>query len=301
MRGPLPLIVARRLAALAATVVLAPTLAYVVFGALAGKLGESVPAAAQDYVITTFWHFDFGYSGRFNGPMSDVLAWTLPVDVTLVVGGLLLGMALGLAAGLVAVAREGTVVSRALQGLGVFLICCPPYWLPFMLLILFAPGIAALVEIPFLSTPNLWRDEPHGLFGWLQLLWLPMLMVALPVAAQVLRMAVLTVRDVGDEDFIRTARAKGLSEGQVLRRHVVPLILAPVITLTASNVALVVTNVTLVEAAWNLPGLYRELRDVASLQDTDTVQMLIIETTVFIVVANMVADAVLARLNPSVR
>jgi peptide/nickel transport system permease protein len=301
MSGPLPLIVVRRLAALAATVVFAPTLAYVVFGGLSGKLGESLPAAAGDYVVKTFWHFDFGFSGRFNGPMSDVLAWTLPVDVTLVFGGLLLGLVLGLAGGIVAVSRPGTVVSRALQALGVFLICCPPYWLPFMLLIFFAPGIAAIVEIPFLSTPNLYRDETHGLIGWLHLLWLPMLLVALPVAAQVLRMAVLTVRDVGDEDFIRTARAKGLSEGQVLRRHVVPLILAPVITLTASNVALVVTNVTLIEAAWNLPGLYRELRDVASLQDTDTVQMLIIETTVFIVVANMVADAVLARLDPTVR
>jgi peptide/nickel transport system permease protein len=301
MRGPLPLIVARRVAALAATIVLAPTLAYVVFGGLSGTLGQSIPAAAHDYVIKTFWHLDFGISGRFNGPMSDVLAWTLPVDVSLVFGGLLLGMALGMAGGLVAVSRPGTVASRAVQGLGVFLLCCPPYWLPFMLLILFAPGIAAIVEVPFLSTPNLYRDEPHGLFGWLHLLWLPMIMVALPVAAQVLRMAVLTIRDVGDQDFIRTARAKGLSEGQVLRRHVVPLILAPVVTLTASNVALVVTNVTLVEAAWNLPGLYRELRDVAALQDTDTVQMLIIETTVFIVVANMVADAVQARLDPSVR
>ena len=55
------------------------------------------------------------------------------------------------------------------------------------------------------------------------------------------------------------------------------------------------------EAAWNLPGLYRELRDVASLQDTDTVQILILQTTVFIVIANMLADAVQARLDPTVR
>jgi peptide/nickel transport system permease protein len=297
----LPLIVARRMAALAATVVIAPTFAYIVFGALSGKLGESVPAATGDYVVTTFWHFDFGYSGRFNGPMSDVLAWTLPVDVTMVVGSLLLGMALGVAGGLVAVARAGTFVGRALQGLAIFLFCCPPYWLPFLFIILFAPGVAQLVEIPFLSTPNLYRDEPHAFFGWLRLLWLPMLMVALPVAAQILRMTVVSVRDVGDQDFIATARAKGLSEGEVLRRHVLPLVLAPVATLTAANVALVITNVTLVEAAWNLPGLYRELRDVASLQDTDTVQMLIIETTVFIVVANMLADALQAWLDPTVR
>jgi ABC-type dipeptide/oligopeptide/nickel transport system permease component len=63
----------------------------------------------------------------------------------------------------------------------------------------------------------------------------------------------------------------------------------------------VVTNVTLVESAWNLPGLYRELRDVASLQDTDTVQVLILQTTIFIVIANTLADAVQARLDPTVR
>jgi peptide/nickel transport system permease protein len=132
-------------------------------------------------------------------------------------------------------------------------------------------------------------------------MWVPMLMVALPVAAQVLRMTILSVRDVGDQDFIGTARAQGLSEGQVLRRHVLPLVLAPVTALTATNVALVVTNVTLVEAAWNMPGLYRELRDVAALQDTDTVQMLIVQTTVFIVIANTLADVIQARLDPTVR
>ena len=80
-----------------------------------------------------------------------------------------------------------------------------------------------------------------------------------------------------------------------------PLALTPVSALTAANVALMVTNVTLAESAWNLPGLYRELRDVAALQDTDTVQVLIIETTVFIVVANMIADCVGAWLDPKVR
>ena len=301
MRGKLPLIVARRVVALAATVVIAPTFAYVVFGALADRLGQPAPAAAWDYVVTTFWHFDLGVSGRFNGPMNDVVAWTFPLDVTMVFGSLLLGMGLGVAAGLVAVARSGTLVGRGLQGLAVVLLCCPPYFLPFMLLVLFAPGVAMLVEVPFFSRPNLYRDEPHTFLGWLHMLWLPMLVVALPVAAQVLRMMVVSVRDVSDESFIGTARAKGLSEGRVLRRHVLPLVLAPVVTLTTANVALMVTNVTLVESAWNLPGLYRELRDVASLQDTDTVQVLILQTTFFIVIANTLADAVQARLDPTVR
>jgi peptide/nickel transport system permease protein len=170
-----------------------------------------------------------------------------------------------------------------------------------MLLVLFAPGVGMLLQIPFLSAPNLSRGDPHSFFGWLHTLWLPILIVALPVAAQVLRMTLVTVRDVDDQVFIQTARAKGISEGRVLRRHVLPLALSAIATLTAANVALVVTNVTLVESAWNLPGLYRELRDVAALQDTDTVQALIIETTTFIVIANMLADVLQAWLDPKVR
>jgi len=299
--GSVPLVVARRLTALVATVIIAPTLAYVVFGVLAGTLGQSAPAAAGDYVVRTFWHGDLGFSERFNGSMRDVIAWTLPVDLTMVIGSLVLGMALGVAGGLLAASRPGTIHSRGLQGLAAVLLCCPPYLLPLMMLVLFAPGIGRIAEIPFLSVPNLYRDEPHGFFGWLHLLWLPVVIVALPVAAQVLRMTLVTVRDVTGQDFIQTARSKGISEGRVMRRHVLPLALAPIATLTAANVALVVTNVTLVESAWNLPGLYRELRDVASLQDTDTVQVLIIETTTLIVVANMLADAAQAWLDPRVR
>lgn len=301
MRGPLPLVVARRLIALAATIIIAPTLAYVVFGALAGTLGQSVPAGAWDYVVTTFWHGDFGYSQRFDGSMNDVVAWTLPVDLAMVIGSLTVGLLLGVAGGLLAASRPGTWISRALQGLAALLLCCPPYFLPLMLLVLFAPGIGRIAEIPFLSAPNLYRGEPHDFFGWLHLLWLPILIVSLPVASQVLRMTLVTARDVEGQEFIQTARAKGISEGRVMRRHVLPLVLAPIATLTAANVALVVTNVTLVESAWNLPGLYRELRDVASLQDTDTVQVLIIETTTLIVIANMLADGVQAWLDPKVR
>lgn len=301
MRESLLLVVAKRLTALAATVVIAPTLTYIVFGALSDRLPASVPVSAWDYVVKTFWHFDLGYSALFREPMKDSLFWTLPMDVTMVAGGLLLGLGLGVVGGLVAAARPGTVASRGLQALGAVVLCCPPYWLPFLFLILFAPGFGQLVELPFVSAPNQYRDESHSVFGWALVLWLPLLMVSLPLAAQILRMTIVSMRDVGDQSFIQTARAKGISEARVLRRHALPMAVAPIAALSAANVALLITNVTLVESAWNLPGLYRSVRDVAGIQDTDTVQALIIETTVFVVVANMLADAVQAWLDPQVR
>jgi peptide/nickel transport system permease protein len=299
--GSWPVILARRLVALAATVVIAPTLAYVVFNGMAGTLSDSVPASAWDYVVKTFWHRDLGVSERFQGPMWDVMVWSVPVDLALVVGGIVLGMGIGLTTGLIAAAREGSRLGRGLQGASVFLLCCPPYWLAFMLLIFFAPTVGKVVQLPFLSTPNLGKDDPHSFIGWLHLLWVPCLMVALPLATQVFRMTLVTMRDVKDQDFLRTARAKGLSERRVVVRHMLPVALTPIAALTAANVALVVTNVTLMESAYNLPGMYGQIRELSGLQDTDTMQALIIETTVLIVVANMLADLVQAFLDPRVR
>lgn len=169
-----------------------------------------------------------------------------------------------------------------------------------MLLIFFAPGVGYVLQLPFLSTVHEYSDEPHGLLGWIRALWVPCLMVGLPLAAQILRMTVVSLREAQGEDFLRTARAKGLAEGRILRRHALPVALSAIAALTATNMAIVVTNVTLMESAFNLPGLYGQIRDFATFGDFDVLQGIIIETTVLIVAANMLADAVQARLDPTV-
>jgi peptide/nickel transport system permease protein len=301
MNGSLSATVAKRLVALAATVVLAPTVTYTIFNGLSGTLGESLPAAVWHYVVRTFWHFDLGRSGTYQGPISDVLRWALPMDLALIGGGILCGMTLGLLGGVAVVARRGTRTAAALQVASAVMLSSPPYLLGFAMLILFAPGTGYLLQIPFFSRAELYGDMPHTLPGWLKELWLPWILVGLPLAAQVLRMTASGIREALGEDFVRTARAKGLTSRRIIRRHALPFAMAPIATLTAANMAIVITNVTLVESAFNLPGLYGDLRHVESFNDTDTVQALIIVSTVLIVVANMLADAVQARLDPSVR
>jgi peptide/nickel transport system permease protein len=301
MRTSLPVVLAKRLAALVATVVLAPTIAYTLFHGLSGDLAESPPVAAWHYLVTTFWHFDLGDSSAYRQPVAEVLRWSFPVDVAMVVGGIAAGIAIGLAGGLVLAARPGSRVAAALNTATAFLLACPPYWLGFMVLILFAPGTGYVVELPFLSGALGYGSLPHTLPGWVQALWLPWVLVGLPLAAQVLRMTAATVREAWGEDFLRTARAKGLREGRILRRHALPLAAAPVAALTWANMAIVITNVTLMESAFNIPGIFREVRQIGSFADFPLLQGMIIETTFLIVVANMLADAVQARLDPTVR
>jgi ABC-type dipeptide/oligopeptide/nickel transport system permease component len=100
---------------------------------------------------------------------------------------------------------------------------------------------------------------------------------------------------------VRTARAKGLTPARVLRRHALPIALAPVAAFTGATMPLLITNVALMESAFNIPGIYREIRSIGSFADYPLLQGMIIETTVIIVVANMIADAIQARLDPTVR
>jgi peptide/nickel transport system permease protein len=274
---------------------------YTVFGGLAGTLGQSLPGAVWHYLVQTFWHFDLGESGRYEEPLTHVIGFTWPIDLAMILGGVVFGAGLGLAGGVTVVARRGTRTAAALQVATAILLSSPPYLLGFAVLILFAPGTGYLLELPFLGRLEEYGEMPHTLLGWLQELWLPWLLVGLPLAAQILRMTASGIRDALGEDFVRTARAKGLPPARIIRRHALPVAMAPIAALTAANMAIVITNVTLVESAFNLPGLFREVRYVQSYDDTPTVQALIIQATLLIVVANMLADAVQAGLDPTVR
>jgi peptide/nickel transport system permease protein len=291
----------RKLGALALTIVLAPTVVWTVFNGLRGTGGQPLYDVAADYVVATYWHFDLGSSSAYyGGKVSSVVAYTLPADLALVVGGIAAGIAMGTAAGLACAAWPGSFLSRGLNVVGAFVLSTPPYWLGFMVLIFFAPGTGYVLEVPFVSGLMDYRDATHDFLGWLKALWVPWILVGLPLAAAVMRMVVLTLRDAVGEDFVRTARAKGLSERRVLRRHALPLAIAPVAALVGASMPLLITNIALVESAFNIPGLYREIRSVYSTADLPLIQAMVLETTVLIVLANIAADLIQARVDPRV-
>jgi peptide/nickel transport system permease protein len=292
----------RRLTALLATIVLAPTVTYTVFTALSGSDARFPAIVAGDYIVTTFWELDLGISLAYSGEqVSTVLWWSLPADIAMVVGGTVCGVVIGVAGGFVAALWRGSFVARGIQVATAFLLASPPYWLGFMVLIFFASGTGYLLEIPFVSGIMDYEPLSEDPVAWLKALWMPWLLVGLPLAAAVLRMTEATLRDIEGEDFMRTARAKGVRERQVLRRHALPLAAAPVAALTGANMAILITNVALMESAFNIPGIFREIRTVYSFADFPLIQAMVIETTALIVIANTLADALQARLDPRVR
>jgi peptide/nickel transport system permease protein len=286
-------------------VVITPSSTFVILGALHdgvtvwSRLGE-----LPGYLSDTFLHQRLGYSAPFQKPLRDVVLDGLPVDVALLVGGMVLGVAIGLATGLASGSRRRSGADRALSIGSALGLSAPVYWFGFIVLTLFAPQSGYLVQIPFVSWYGGYVPFSQDPLRWLQALWVPWLVLATPLAAMCHRMTRASVAEALDEDFIRTARAKGVPEKRVMRRHALRAALPPVVGLVSVSVALMVTNVVLIEPAFRLPGFFR-MADIGQFRGDEThvpslevVQALVLEAALLIAVTMFLADLVRAKIDP---
>jgi peptide/nickel transport system permease protein len=241
---------------------------------------------------------------KFQKSLHDVVLDGLPVDVALMVGGTLLGVAIGLATGVASGARRRSTTDRALSVGSALALSAPVYWFGFIVLTLFAPQSGDLIQIPFVSWYGGYVSFGEDPLRWLQALWVPWLVLAAPLAAMCHRMARAAIAEALDEDFIRTARAKGVREKRIMRRHALRAALPPVIGLVSVSVALMVTNVILIEPAFRLPGFFREA-DIGQFRGDEThvpslevVQALVLEAALLIAVTAFLADLVRAKIDP---
>jgi peptide/nickel transport system permease protein len=300
-------LVARRLVALAATVVIVPTLFFTITtaldpGAPGGPPRDPVLSQVLDYMIRTFWHFDFGNAGPPSyDPMLQQLLGGLPTDVTLFVSGMALGVLLGVLGGSSCARHPRSKRARGLMGLSALTLSTPPYLFGFAVLVLFAPGTGYLLQLPFVSEISDYRLLYAEPAGWVRAMWVPCLCVALPIAAQVLRMTEAALRETFGEEFIRTARAKGITDRRVVARHALPLAAPPVMTLAGVNSVMLITNVALMESAFNLPGSFRDLQQAVDRGELAFLQALALECAVFVVLVTLCVDVAQMLLDPRVR
>ena len=108
------------------------------------------------------------------------------------------------------------------------------------------------------------------------------------------------MRDVLDADYIRTARAKGLPEKRVLNLHALPAAAPPIAALTGVNVSTMLINAAAIEYGFSLPGMFTTIRGAINVSDVAVLQAIVLEGVILVVIANFLADAVIARLDPRV-
>jgi peptide/nickel transport system permease protein len=309
VNGSLPGYLARRFALLVVTLVVVPSLSFLMFTLIQGD--DTAPLDLLDqlaaYLSATFLQGDFGgesfHSDTFIRTQSalDVVKDGFLVDCYLLGGALVFAVAVGLLAGTLQATRPRSVPARGISIVTAFVLSSPVYWLGLMLLLLFAPGVGSVVQIPFLSTVGGYRDPSVDLVRFIQGIWLPCLIVGAPLAAACTRMTGAQVGGTLEEDFVRTARGKGVGERRVVWRHALPASAAPVIALVGVNMNLILTNLALTEVVFNIPGSFRYIERALINRDVDLVQALVFESTFFIVVANFASDAIQGWLDPRVR
>jgi peptide/nickel transport system permease protein len=253
--------------------------------------------ALGDYLQSAFLHFDFGSSRTSRREISDLIRQGLPADLSLLGGALAFGLGAGIAGGAYCAARPRTTWARVLESSAALAMCAPVYVVGLMVLLLFGSGLGMVgsviptTYVPFAESPVRWAGA----------LLAPWIVLALPLAGVSLRMMRAAMTDVLDEDYLRTARAKGLRSRTIVRRHALPSAVAPVFTLTTVTMPVVVTNLVLIEQVFSIPGVFTGMKRSIAVGDFDLLFALTAVAAGFVAVAGLVADFALTWLDPRMR
>ncbi|HEY8369117.1 MAG TPA: ABC transporter permease [Thermodesulfobacteriota bacterium] len=237
---------------------------------------------------------ELGISIRHRQPVLDLIIERLPVTLSLSLLALLVALAIGLPLGVVAAARRGTVVDYGALAFSQLGQAIPPFWLGIMLILAFA------LKLRWLPTGGYepWSDDPAEA---LRSLAMPSLALGVVLAAQIARMQRSSMLDVMGEDFVRTARAKGLPESRVVYWHTLRNALIPTVTVVGLQVGSVLGGAIIIEQIFALPGLGRLVLFAVVNRDWPLIQGLVFFLAALTVVLNLLVDLSYAWLDPRTR
>ncbi len=250
------------------------------------------------YMKGIFLHFDFGFSYYSTAPVKELIQNRLPATVSLAFGGAVIWLVSGVAVGIISAIRRRTALDRASMGTALVLVSAPEYWLGLIVLYLFATDIGRVHIFPGSNSYVGLTSDP---VKWFTSLILPWLVVAASNAAIYARLMRGSLLDVMGEDYIRTARAKGLRERRVIMRHGVRAAINPIVTILGLDIGVLLGSAILVEIVFDIPGIGRLNYDALTHADFPIVQGTVLAAALFIVLANIVVDIAYAYLDPRVR
>lgn len=250
------------------------------------------------YMKGIFLHFDLGYSYYSDAPVKELIFNRLPATLSLVLGGAVVWVVAGLGVGIISARRAGSKLDRASMGTALVLVSAPEYWLGLLMLFFFASDIGKVHVFPGAGSYVGLTAEPAK---WFTSLIMPWLVVAAGTAAIYARLIRGSLIETMGEDYIRTARAKGLSERRVVLRHGLRAAINPIVTVLGVDIAILLGSSVLVETVFDIPGIGRLNYIAITHSDYPIVQGTVLFASLFVVVANIVVDIVYAFLDPRVR
>jgi peptide/nickel transport system permease protein len=264
------------------------------------KFGLDKPIYVQyyNYMKALVLHFDFGYSYQNNIAVRTQIFQRLPATISLTIGAAIVWLVSGIAIGTISAVRPRSRFDRAAMGGALVAISAPVFWLGLVALYLFASDIGKLKIFPGQGSYQPLSQDPAK---WVTSLIMPWIVLAASFAAIYARLLRATLIETLSEDYIRTARAKGLTERRVILRHGVRAAITPIVTAAGLDIGTLLGGVIITETVFNIPGIGRLAFDSIQNADLPMIQGTVLLGAFFILIANVIVDILYAFIDPRVR
>ncbi len=237
---------------------------------------------------------DLGFSWRIRQPVASLVLTKLPVTLQLSAMAFLIALCIGVPAGILSAVKRGTGWDYAANLIGLAGLSTPNFWLGIMLILLVSVKLGWLPPSGYVPLTEDWRQS-------LATTIMPAFVLGNAIAAILMRHTRSAMLTTLDQDFVRTARAKGLNEWTVVLRHAFRNALVPVVTLGALELGTLLSGAVLTEQVFSIPGFGKLVVDAVFNRDYPVVQGVVLVTACLYILLNLLADLLYVVINPRLR
>lgn len=259
------------------------------------KLGLDEPLWRQFLLwVLNLLHGDLGRSTFWNDPVTTLIGQRAEPTIALAFTTTVVAVVIALLLGVAAAARAGTAFDRFVMGFAVLGFSVPTFVVGYLLIFLFA------IKLQWLPVQG-YSPIADGVMPWLRSLVLPTVTLSLAYIALIARITRATMLDVLSEDYIRTARAKGVAGRSLLLKHALKNAAVPVVTVIGIGVALLIGGVVITETVFNIPGMGRLVVDAISRRDYPIIQGVVLVFSGVYMLVNLLVDLSYTLFDPRIR
>jgi peptide/nickel transport system permease protein len=237
---------------------------------------------------------DFGFSWRIRQPVSMLIAQKLPVTLQLGSMAFVIAVSIGVPMGIISAVNKNGFLDYLANGIGLAGLSTPNFWLGIMLILLVSVQLGWLPPSGYVPLSEDWRQS-------LATTIMPAFVLGNAIAAVLMRHTRSAMLTALEQDYVRTARAKGLTEWVVVLRHALRNALVPVVTLGALELGTLLSGAVLTEQVFSVPGFGKLIVDAVFNRDYPVVQGVVLVTATVYVSLNLIADVLYVLINPRLR
>ncbi len=250
------------------------------------------------YLKGIVFHGNLGFSFYTERPVLDEITAALPATISLTLGAAILWFVIGIPIGILSAVKRGSLADRGAMTIALTFVSMPTFWFALILIYLFADGLGV---VPILPGPGSYVGLTADPSKWFTSLILPWIVLALTQAAIYSRLLRGNLLDAMGEDYVRTARAKGVRERTVVMRHGVRSAITPVLTVFGIDVGALLGGAVITESIFAIHGVGLLNINAITTDDFPVIQATTVLAAAFVVIANIVVDVLYAYVDPRVR